>query len=209
MSTRPRARALRAAIAVVALVGSASLSACATPDVAPAGFLQSYEGLQVSHEAGIVRISTSPQEVLANYTAIIIDEPTLMEARLSVQQAEAMRSALGQALRDALGRERQIASAPGPNTLRVRYAIVQVETSNVALNAATSLLIGAVDYGSLALEAEVVDSVTEEQRAALTWARGAKATNVLGAYSSTGNARALAPDFARRLAMLISPEAPS
>lgn len=147
----------RAVIAVFALAGSVSISACATPNVAPAGFLQYYDELQVSDETGIVRVSTSPRDVLASYTAIIIDEPTLIEARLSVEQSEAMRVALGQAMRDALGRERQIASASGPNVLRVRYAIVQVEPSNVALNAATSLIIGAVDYGSLALEAEVVD----------------------------------------------------
>ena len=39
-------------------------------------------------------------------------------------------------------------------------------------------------------------------------ARGAKATNVLGAYAPTGNARALAPDFARRMAKLVSPDMP-
>jgi len=207
MRSTSQASSLRTAIVV--LVGSALLSACATPNVASAGFLQSYDGLQASDETGAVRTSTSPQDVLASYTSIIIDKPTLIEARLSAEQAEAMQSALAQALTDVLGRQRQIAGDPGPNTLRLRYAIVQVETSNVALNAATSLIVGAVDYGSLAMEAEIVDSVSGEQRAALTWARAAKPTNVLGAYSSTGNARALAPDFARRVAMLISPEAPS
>ena len=199
----------RMTIAGMAILSSVVLSACATPNVAPAGFLQSYDGLRASDETGAVRMSTSSADVLAGYTSIIVEDATLIEERLSAEQEGAVRRALDTALREALSRDRQLAQMPGPNTLRVRYAIVEVETSNVALNAATSLIIGAVDYGSLALEAEIVDSETVEQRAALTWARAAKATNVLGAYSSTGNARALAPDFARRLAMLISPAAPS
>lgn len=184
-----------------------ALAACATPKVAPSGFLQSYDALGASEETGAVRVSTSSAEKLAAYTSVQIDMPKMIEARLSEKDAEAMRMALADALAMELAVDRMIATAAGPATLLVRYAIVQVDTSNVALNVVTTALIGAVDYGSLALEAEVVDSVSGQQVAAITWARGAKAS-LLDAYSSTGNARALAPEFAKRLAMLISPKDP-
>ena len=185
-----------------------SLAACATPMVGPTGFLNAYEGLAQSDETGAVRVSTSTAVVMQAYGAIIVDDATMLEARLSAAQSEAIRSALATSLRTELGRDRTIVTTPASGTLRVRYAIAEVETSNVALNALTTTVLGAVDYGSLALEVEVTDAVTGERMAAMTWARGAKATNVLGAYSPTGNARALAPDFARRLAMLISKDMP-
>ncbi|KAF0181873.1 MAG: DUF3313 domain-containing protein [Hyphomonadaceae bacterium] len=201
-----RARVVRSASVV--LFSGVILSACATPNVAQTGFLTSYEMLQISQEAGAVKVVTSPKETLAVYSSIIIDMATLVDKRLTPAQEEAMRGALEGALVRELGVDRRIVTEPMPGTLRVRYAITEVETSNVALNALTSAVIGAVDYGSLALEAEVVDAISGERIAAMTWARGAKATNVLGAYSTTGNARALAPDFAKRLARLVSPTMP-
>ena len=203
VSTRPDHRRI-----IFALIAAASVTACATPNVAPSGFLGGYEALQASNETGAVRVATSSAETLFGYTSVMIDEPSLLEARLSQHDADAMRGALKEALEAELSFDREIVMASAVGTLRVRYAIIQVETSNVALNALTTVIIGAVDYGSLALEAEVTDSVTGEWLASMTWARGAKALNVLGAYSSTGNARALAPDFAKRLAKLISPRMP-
>ncbi len=194
---------------LLVLVVAASLAACATPKVGPTGFLNAYEGLRPSEETGAVRVSTSAAGLMATYGAIIIDDATMLEARLSPAQSEAIRDALAASLHTELGRDRTIVTTPEAGTLRVRYAIAEVETSNVALNALTTTVLGAVDYGSLALEVEVTDAVTGERIAAMTWARGAKATNLLGAYSPTGNARALAPDFAKRLAMLISKDMPS
>ena len=191
------------------LVVAGALTACATPKVGPTGFLNVYEGLRSSEETGTVRVSTSAAALMAMYGAIMIDDATMLEARLSPPQSEAIRNALAASLRTELGRDRTIVTTAEPGTLRVRYAIAEVETSNVALNALTTTVLGAVDYGSLAMEVEVTDAVTGERVAAMTWARGAKATNVLGACSSTGNARALAPDFAKRLAMLISKDMPS
>jgi len=196
-------------LAALVLALAVSLAACATPKVSPTGFLNAYDGLRPSEETGVVRVSTSNAILMATYGAIIIDDATMLETRLSPTQAEAIRGALAESLRTELGRERTIVTTPEAGTLRVRYAIAEVETSNVALNALTTSVLGAVDYGSLALEVEVTDAATGERVAAMTWARGAKATNVLGAYSSTGNARALAPDFAKRLAMLISKDMPS
>jgi hypothetical protein len=193
---------------ILALFAATSVTACATPNVAPSGFLGSYEALQASDETGAVRVATSSAETLFGYTSVMIDEPSLLEARLSQRDADAMRGALTEALHAELALDREIVMVSAAGTLRVRYAIIQVKTSNVALNALTTVIIGAVDYGALALEAEVTDSVTGERLASMTWARGAKAFNVLGAYSSTGNARALAPDFAKRLAKLISPKMP-
>ncbi len=184
------------------------LAGCVTPKVAPSGFLASYAGLDASDEAGLVRVSTSGADVLSAYTTIVIDPPTMIEARLSTKDESDVRAALMDALSSELGKDRMIVAAPSGATLRVRYAIARVDTSNVALNALTTAVIGAVDYGSLALEVEVVDAATGERRAAMTWARGAKPTNVLGAYAATGHARALAPDFARRVALLISPKMP-
>ncbi len=194
---------------LLALAALVTVTACATPDVGPSGFLGTYDALRASDETGAVRVSASSTEVLGRYTTIMIDQPTMVEARLSDSESLAIRNALAEALQTELARDRQIVASPGADTLRVRYAIVEVETSNVALNALTTAVFGAVDYGSLALEAEVVDAVTGERVASMTWARGAKVTNVLGAYSPTGNARALAPNFAERLALLISPHAPA
>ena len=198
---------------VVTLAALLVLGACATPKVDHAGFLQSYEQLQVSDETGAVHVHTSSVETLALYSKIHIEEATMLEQRLSEPQSMAIRDALMSALHEQLSRDREVVAggetANADATLLVRYAIVEVETSNVALNALTSVVIGAVDYGSLALEAEVVDAKTGALVASMTWARGAKPTNVLGAYTSTGNARALAPDFAKRLARLISPTEPA
>ena len=202
-SSRNKPLSLLFAVAV-----AVSLASCATPKVGPTGFLNAYEGLAPSDETGAVRVSTSTALVMQAYGAIIIDDATVLAAKLSAAQSEAIRGALATSLRTELARDRTIVTTPASGTLRVRYAIAEVKTSNVALNALTTTVLGPVDYGSLALEVEVTDAVTGERVAAMTWARRAKATNVLGAYSPTGNARALAPDFAKRLAMLISKDMP-
>lgn len=204
-TSAPPAVGLRLFLSAACALG---LAACVTPNVAPSGFLTGYAGLGDSDESGLVRISTSSADVLSAYTTIVIDPPTMIEARLSAKDAADVRNALMDALLLELGKDRMIVAAPSGATLRVRYAIARVDTSNVALNALTTAVIGAVDYGSLALEVEVVDAASGERRAAMTWARGAKPTNVLGAYAATGHARALAPDFARRVALLISPKMP-
>lgn len=198
----------RACAPLFACMAALALAACATPKVAPTGFLVAHDTLQASDETGAVRILTADMAVLAGYGSVVIDAPSVTEARLSEKELAAIQGALTEALAAELARERKVVALSGAGVLRVRYNIVRVDTSNVALNALTSTVIGAVDYGSLALEVEVVDSVTGARVAAMTWARGAKATNVLGAYTPTGNARALAPDFAKRLARLISPTMP-
>jgi len=205
---KPTACRGRSPSLLLVLVVAGFLTACATPKVGPTGFLNAYEELRASEETGAVRISTSAAGLMARYGAVIIDDATMLETRLSPAQSEAIRSALATSLRTELGRDRTVVTTAQPGALRVRYAIAEVETSNVALNALTTTVLGAVDYGSLALEVEVTDAVTGDRLAAMTWARGAKATNVLGAYSSTGNAPALAPDFAKRLARLISTDMP-
>ena len=207
MSTPNRRSGAMPALAFFPLIAVA-LAACATPKVATSGFLTSYDALQASDETGAVKVQSSSAQVLSGYSAVIIDAPVMTETRLSPAEATAITAALAEALNTEMARDRTIATDAAPATLRVRYAIVAVETSNVALNALTSTVIGPLDRGSLALEAEVVDSVSGERLAAMTWARGAKATNVLGAYAPTGNARALAPDFARRVAKLVSPDMP-
>lgn len=201
-----RARAVRLVFPV--LLAASALAACATPKVAQSGFLASYETLLASEENGAVKVVTSPKETLAGYSTVMIEMATLIDTRLTPAQETAMRGALAEALTRELGAERMIVTTPVAGTLRVRYAITEVETSNVALNALATAVIGAVDYGSLAMEVEVVDATSGARLAAMTWARGAKTGNVLGAYSSTGNARALAPDFAKRLARLVSPTMP-
>ncbi len=208
MSHRPSAKARTVHPVASVLLAASVLAACATPKVANSGFLTSYEALRVSDESGAVKIVTASKETLAGYSAIMIESATLIDTRLTPPQEAAMRGALAEALTRELGVERMIVAAPMAGALRLRYAITEVETSNVALNALATAVIGAVDYGSLAMEVEVVDATSGERVAAMTWARGAKRGNVLGAYSATGNARALAPDFARRVARLVSPTMP-
>jgi hypothetical protein len=193
---------LRSTVALYLVLGG--LAACATPKVAPSGFLGSYQNLAASEETGAVQVYIPDAARLAQYSSIQIADPVMMEARLKPEDDATMRKTLMDSLAEALAVEREIVAAPGAGTLLLRYAIVEVNTSNVALNVVTTALIGAVDYGSLALEVEVMDSVSNERLAAMTWARGAKPLNVTGAYSTIGNARALAPEFARRVASLVS-----
>ena len=79
-----------AAPLVVCLVAF-SLAACATPKVGPSGFLTTYETLNASDESGAVRLRTSSAEVLASYKSVIIDMPTMVEARLKPAEATGAR----------------------------------------------------------------------------------------------------------------------
>jgi Protein of unknown function (DUF3313) len=196
----------RATHTAVAAFAAGLLAACATPNVAASGFLGTYDGLEASEEPGAVKVSSASPATYAKYTSVLIDDVTMIEARLKPEQAAAVKDAVAEALQTSLSRDRKITTDQSPTTLRVRVAVTEVNTSNVALNAVmTPLLFTPVDFGSLAIEVDVSDASTGERIAAMTWARGAKANNVLGAYASTGNARALAPVFADRVATLVSP----
>lgn len=159
-------------MAAVILMG---MSGCGS-EMAKTGFLSDYSKLQAESDTSYRYVEKA---AAAKYTAFIIDPVAVhfkqgskaiekkSEGKLTEQQIKDLagyfNSVLFTAVTDA---GCKIAYQPGPNIARVRVAITDLEETG-ALNVLPQASLLGVGVGSAAMEAEVVDSVSGKQVAAV------------------------------------------
>ena len=186
--------------AVLAAALVSALSACATPKATQSGFLSDYETLAPQQESdGLVHSLSADPERIAAYEAVHIAPVEILADNLTDNQKDAVRTSLENALSEAFSRHWTLADGPEGRTMTVRSAVTDLHKSNVALNIVTTAILAPVDFGTLSVEGEVLDSQSREQLAALTWARSSGVRQTFQTFTPTGSGRALAPFFARDL----------
>ncbi len=110
-------------------------------DVRPvAGFLPHPELLQRGSAGEAALNYRNPAVNMASYRAVMLDPVTMWTApgspldSLPANQRQAAVNVFYSDLRDALQQHCQLVSAPGPNTLRMRFALVDATLPNAAVN---------------------------------------------------------------------------
>jgi hypothetical protein len=174
----------------VGLLLAALLTACGPTiqarRVKPSGFLGDYSHMRKGKEGEALRVYTKPGLSLKGYDKLIIDPITLWADRtksqrsLSSSDRHAVVNYFHVVLHKKLSKDYKIVQQAGPGVLRLRVAITDAKASNVTLDTISTvvpqmLLVSSVKelvtgtpsfVGSVAVEAELLDSATGERLAA-------------------------------------------
>jgi hypothetical protein len=186
---------LRIALAIALIL---FLTACAAPVTRQehTGFISDYSNLEEADKQAFLFVS----DKLVNYHTFIIDPVAILyvpdeENRIFTDEQlaelqEYYRDKLGKALtRDD---EYAVVTEPGPGVARLRYAITHVDDTIGVLNLSIYTKITGAGLGGVAIEGELIDSLSGEQLAAsVRWGSGNRILPFGTGYTKTGDAKIL------------------
>lgn len=148
------------------------------------------------------------------YRAVRID-PAAIAFGNSVDLSEEQRGELREALVTALSQRFSAAgwqlhsTGEAHETLSIKASITEVQLANTAANFLTTLLlIGPLSHGSVTVELQALDSLSQEPVAALAITGRAGMEDIGSAYTATGHARLQADGVAQRFVQLLAQTVP-
>ena len=209
---------------IVALALALALASCAQTRArrgAPehGGFLGDYSQLEKREGFPASEVYHSPNATWVKYDSIQLDSVTLWATEdretFTDEERQRLTDVLYEALYEELSEQFRMAESPGPRVLRVRAALTQARGANVPLRTMTTVVpqlrtastaVGlaadvAYTVGSATVEAEVLDSVTNERLAALVDERaGTKALISTRTFRTWGDVEVVCQYWARQAA---------
>lgn len=152
------------------LAATLAVSSCSRPPQ-ETGFLSTYKNLQPVSSTCLRYIE--PEKDLRKYNKFIID-PIIVklynsssETEVSAKDIQHLTDFLFQQLSQVLTSKYTIVTQPGPDVARLRIAITDIKPSTPALNVLPQTKLLGLGLGELSVEAEIVDSTTGTQLAAI------------------------------------------
>ncbi|MBU0469666.1 MAG: DUF3313 domain-containing protein [Candidatus Omnitrophica bacterium] len=149
---------------------------CASKQLKPAGFLNDYSNVENGKKRGLF-IDRSKEANLASYKKLII-APVVVHFAEDAKGADVEPETLNEftgflhdQLSIALKGRFEIVDAPGEGVLLLRTALTDVLSSKVLLNIAWHTTLAGLGTGGAAMEAEFVDSMTQERVLAIVDSR--------------------------------------
>ena len=206
--SRPSMAACQLRFSVVLAVVIGSISGCASHTPVRSDQAQSYQGL-VSSGENVMSIPPQPGD-FGRYRFAII-EPVLISPAVSEEISPDVGAEVLGVLQDKLNSEMQkqfyLSGGEGvaDPILRVKVRITRITEASPVLNTLTSLAIGPLLNGALAVELEAVDGVTGQQKAMLLWADSGGIKEFFGNYSRSSHALTLAARFSVEATQFLSP----
>ncbi len=157
----------KSAITLGVIIAGLTLGACSSkPPIAQTGFLSTYDNLRAESDSRLVYGSTD----LADYTSFIID-PIEMRVPLSklsaADQAEAARYFRASTAETIRSQGFTVTDTPGLRTARVQIAMTDIAKSTWWRKIHPVWRSLGAGTGGAAMEAEIVDSVSGRQLAAV------------------------------------------
>jgi hypothetical protein len=193
------------AITVKALLtGLFVLAGCAAPvsQQEQSGFLSDYSKLELLEDGRIIYAS----ERIVEYESFIIDPIAILFERdedydeFADKEIEQFREYVVKELTEQLtkGDQYSVVSEPGPGVGRFRFGLTDVDDTIGVLNLSIYTKITGLGLGGLAVEGELVDSVTGEQlMAAIRWGSGSRVMRA--GLTHMGDAKIAVDKWARDL----------
>lgn len=181
------------------------------------GFLGNYSDLQKNPDYPAALVYVRPGVQWSHYNAVEIDSVGLWgdaSNNISPEDQQMLTDTLYKALQEDLSKYFMIVPQAGPNTLRLRVALTQVQSAKPVLRTVTTVvpqlrvlgsIVGlagdtAATVGSATVEMEVLDSVTNQRLAAGVDDRaGTKVLFAKRAYTSWGDVQAACSYWASRI----------
>jgi hypothetical protein len=174
-------------VGLLLLTAMSCASTTQTRSVEPSGFLKNVSQLEEGGDDKALLVYFNPSADWARYDKIILEPVTVWRNEnfdpdeISKEDLQRLVDALYIAVKDQLAKDYQIVDRSGPGVLRMRVAITKAEDSVVVMDTITNILpigIGinlvtkgitgtSAFVGETAIEAEILDSLTNERLAAL------------------------------------------
>ena len=203
---------MRSAHRLVPLVMLVCSASCASVAPTRSGFLPGYQSLQPLPGWG------SPGRTLADFPAgsewwrykTVVVEPIQVRLgpsspdSLTSAQIDALIEAYELALREVLPDALERVEYPAPNSVVVRAAITEVETTSPWFQALTTLLLLPLDTGGATVEIELRDGGTRRPLALLVNADQAYPHNLVASFDPIGHARQALEEAARWIGQTLS-----
>jgi hypothetical protein len=231
MFRTPRNAIYKALISMGFLVLVCAMVACSATrgrrkgEVPQSGFLRDYSQLEKLEDWPAREAYFNPNAQWSRYDSIQIDAVTLWADKsidkLSAEDQQMLTDTLYMALHEELSLYFNISDHPGPNTLRLRAALTQGKGAKAVMRSLTSihpgtLLLGAAvglsldtanSVGSATMEAELLDSATNERLAAVVDQRAGTKVFFLIApkrtFTKWGDVKAIDSYWAKRAAIVM------
>lgn len=200
------------------------LLGCKTVDPKRTDFLTSYAGMHKESDHDDTIVNDQNVAKLANYDKVIIDEvrvypPTGNDTKkITDADLKRLEETFRNALTTEFGQHFTITSTPGPDTLRLRAAVVDLQPGdplmhalgyapylgavNTAVQVATGSSTG-MGGGSATGQAEFLDSVSGEQIFAGIDERGGSKLDIVEGLSKWGHVEKAFASWAKRLARVM------
>ncbi|MCM8529625.1 MAG: DUF3313 domain-containing protein [Lentisphaeraceae bacterium] len=194
---------------LVMIVCSLFLASCFTTEQArdtdaPSGFLKDYSQLQEGGDDEALRTYTKKSVDWKKYNKIILDPIEIWASKesdtkdLSKKELDNLMSLLNGVVKQEVGKSFKVVSTPGPDTLRLKIALTDGESSEPITDTLSSVIpiTLALSYlkkvatgrhlsvGKASVEAELVDSASGERLAAAMDSRYGGKGGIEGKFSS-------------------------
>jgi hypothetical protein len=180
------------------------LAGCAAPVIQQeqSGFLSDYSKLELLEDGRIIYVSDN----IIEYKSFIIDPIVILFERdadydeFTDSEIEKFKKYLVKEITEQLtkGDRFSVVSEPGPGVGRFRFGITDVDDTIGVLNLSIYTKITGLGLGGLAVEGELVDSVTGEQlMAAIRWGSGSRVMRA--GLTHMGDAKIAVDKWARDL----------
>lgn len=184
------------------------MAGCASTQT-PSGFLRDYALLKPVPGAPSTLYYEKPHVQWKSYPRLLIDPvavyyaPDAKERQIQPDDLKKLtdyfRDAVIEAVRDAY----PVVTLPGPGVMRIRAAVTDLIPASPLLNVvAVAAVMIPLDMGGAAMEAEFLDSVTNERLAAIVDRKKAfplSPTDMIRGFTTWGHARSAFDAWAREL----------
>lgn len=193
-------------IGVWSLMIAAVLAGCSgAPKVTGSGFLPDYSLLQPDPADGVLRWS-APSGKLKQYKQFIIDpvvvhfSPDAKGTAIDPTQLKELSDYFHtQVVKTLTKTERyQVVAASGPGVARVRIAITDISKTVPVANIHPAMKLSGIGLGGAAMEAQVVDSASEERLAMVMDSESGGRLGVVAGLQTYGHARQVMDGWAER-----------
>jgi len=173
---------------------------CAAHKAKTTGFLSDYSKLEAQSDVSSRYLA--PGNRLGNYSKFIIDPVVIhlhtgSKAKIKEEDLADIKNYMHEALVKAIEDRYEIVHRAGPGTARVRVAITDLKKSKMIQNIWPGSKLLGTGLGGASLEAELIDSGSGEQIAALVESQLGNRLSLDG-LSTWGDAKAIMDGWAKR-----------
>lgn len=142
-----------------------------------------------------------------NYNKVIL-EPIVLKIDKKKFEREELQIAVNgfrKTIIERLSPEYIVVNEPGPNVLRIRSIITDIDTSNQVLNTLTTVaLFLPLDMGGAAIEVEFFNSITGERVAAMVDQKTGTPLQFKNGFSRFGHAKGAFVEWAKELKLALA-----
>ena len=189
----------KTSLILMGAICACTMAGCAAK-VQKTGFLSDYSKLQVESETKMRYLNVDKAK---QYKSFIIEpiqvyfhSQSEASKKLKKEQIQQLTQYMHDAIVKALGDKYPIETVPGPGVLRVRAAITDLKKTEPALNVLPVTKLAGAGLGGASLEAELLDSQTGEQIAAVIESQVGSRLSLAG-YSEWGDAKEIMNGWAK------------